>query len=56
MLEDDPDLVQRAQDNDTPFEPVYMEEDGRWTAPLLNYAEKRTAWQAYIDQNFYKQA
>ena len=43
------------QDYDVPFEPVYMNEDGTWTAPLLNYKEKRTAWQKYIDQTFYKQ-
>eukprot|EP00198_Chlamydomonas_reinhardtii_P009209 XP_001698546.1 predicted protein [Chlamydomonas reinhardtii] len=55
VLEADPELVQRAQDYDVPFEPVYMNEDGTWTAPLLNYKEKRTAWQKYIDQTFYKQ-
>ncbi|KAG2449491.1 hypothetical protein HYH02_005635 [Chlamydomonas schloesseri] len=55
VLEADPELVQRAQDYDVPFEPVYMNEDGTWTAPLLNYKEKRTEWQKYIDQTFYKQ-
>ncbi|KXZ54611.1 hypothetical protein GPECTOR_4g676 [Gonium pectorale] len=55
VLEADPELVQRAQDYDVPFEPVYMDEQGNWSAPLLNYAEKRTEWQKYIDQTFYKQ-
>ncbi|GIL83261.1 hypothetical protein Vretimale_11371 [Volvox reticuliferus] len=55
VLEADPDLVRRAQDYDVPFEPVYMDEQGNWTAPLLNYKEKRTEWQKYIDQTFYKQ-
>ncbi|GLI59916.1 hypothetical protein VaNZ11_001961 [Volvox africanus] len=55
VLEADPDLVRRAQDYDVPFEPVYMDEKGNWTAPLLNYQEKRTEWQKYIDQTFYKQ-
>ncbi len=43
------------QDYDVPFEPVYMDEQGNWSAPLLNYAEKRTEWQKYIDQTFYRQ-
>ncbi len=43
------------QDMDVPFEPVYVDENGNWTAPLLNYAEKRTSWQKHIDQEFYKQ-
>lgn len=55
VLERDPDLVRRAQDMDQPFEPVYQDEEGNWSAPLLNYREKRTDWQAYIDQTFYKQ-
>ncbi|KAG2490964.1 hypothetical protein HYH03_010640 [Edaphochlamys debaryana] len=55
VLEADPELVQRAQDYDVPFEPVYIDEQGNWSAPLLNYREKRTDWQKYIDQTFYKQ-
>ncbi|GLC33548.1 hypothetical protein PLESTM_000083400 [Pleodorina starrii] len=55
VLEADPELVRRAQDYDVPFEPVYMDDEGNWTAPLLNYQEKRTEWQKYIDQTFYKQ-
>lgn len=37
------------------FEPVYMDADGNWMAPSLNYMEKRTDWQAYIDKNVFKQ-
>ena len=55
VLEADPDLVQRAQDNDVPLEPVYLDENGDWTCPLLNYKEKRTDWQAYIDKSQAKQ-
>ncbi len=37
------------------FEPVYMDDEGNWMAPSLNYMEKRTDWQAYIDKNVFKQ-
>lgn len=55
VLENDPDLIRRAEDNDTPFEPVYEDESGNFQAPQLNYAEKRADWQRYIDQTRYKQ-
>eukprot|EP00879_Flechtneria_rotunda_P015983 GHRR01016716.1.p1 GENE.GHRR01016716.1~~GHRR01016716.1.p1 ORF type:complete len:291 (+),score=105.78 GHRR01016716.1:283-1155(+) len=56
VLEADPELLMRAQECDIPFEPVYVEDSsGAWTAPSLNYHEKRTEWQAYIDQKVYKQ-
>lgn len=54
VLESDPELIQRAQDMDVPFEPVY-DADGNFETPLLNYREKRTDWQAWIDQTRYKQ-
>lgn len=38
-----------------PLEPVYINTDGSWMAPSLNYKEKRTDWQAYIDRTVYKQ-
>ena len=40
---------------DVPLEPVYLNDDGSWTAPSLNYKEKRADWQAYIDRTVYKQ-
>lgn len=40
---------------DIPFEPVYVNPDGSWTAPLLNYKESRTEWQAYLDKKLYKE-
>jgi len=55
VLERDPDLIRRAQECDVPFEPVYENQDGSFQAPQLNYAEKRTEWQAYIDRTFYGQ-
>ena len=36
--------MKRAEACDIPFEPVYMDEDGNWMSPLLNYKEKRTDW------------
>jgi len=56
VLEAEPDLIRRAQDMDQPFEPVYEDENGNFEVPLLNYREKRTDWQAYIDKNYYKQS
>lgn len=56
VLQRDPDIIRRAKENDVPFEPVYVDENGNWMAPLLNYKEKRTDWQAYIDRTVYKQA
>jgi hypothetical protein len=53
VLEADPDLLTRAQVNDVPLEPVYMNDDGEWTCPLFNYAEKRTDWQTFIDSTRY---
>lgn len=44
-----------AQVNDVPFDPVFLDEDGNWTAPLLHYKEKRAPWQAYIDRVHFKQ-
>jgi len=38
-----------------PWEPVYEAEDGGLMAPSLDYHNKRTDWQAYIDRTFYKQ-
>jgi len=55
VIEADPDLIRRAQACDIPFEPVYVDKDGSWMAPSLNYKEKRADWQAYIDKNVYKQ-
>lgn len=55
VLQQDPDIIRRAQENDVPFEPVYVDENGNWMAPLLNYKEKRTDWQEYIDRTVYKQ-
>eukprot|EP00877_Chromochloris_zofingiensis_P013208 jgi/Chrzof1/8140/UNPLg00187.t1 len=55
VLEADPDLITRAQACDIPFEPVYVNPDGSWTAPLLNYKESRTEWQAYLDKKLYKE-
>ncbi|KIZ03652.1 hypothetical protein MNEG_4306 [Monoraphidium neglectum] len=55
VLEADPDLIRRAEACDVPLEPVYINEDGSWMAPSLNYKEKRTDWQAYIDRTVYKQ-
>jgi hypothetical protein len=49
-------LIRTAQENDMPFEPIYQSEDGGWMVPSLNYKEKRTDWQAYIDKNIYKQS
>lgn len=40
---------------DVPFDPAYVDEDGNWTAPLLNYIEKRTDWQKYIDKKHHHQ-
>jgi hypothetical protein len=55
VLQANPELIRTAQDNDLPFEPTYQEADGSWMAPSLNYQEKRTDWQRYIDQSIYKQ-
>ncbi|GAX78148.1 hypothetical protein CEUSTIGMA_g5590.t1 [Chlamydomonas eustigma] len=55
VLEQDPDIIRRAQDMDTPFEPVYEDGEGNYEAPQLNYREKRTDWQAYIDKKYYGQ-
>jgi hypothetical protein len=55
VLEQDPDIIRRAQDMDTPFEPVYEDSEGNYEAPQLNYREKRTDWQAYIDKKYYGQ-
>ena len=38
-----------------PLEPVYLDEQGQYSAPSLQYHERRTDWQRYIDQNFYHQ-
>ncbi|KAI8476168.1 MAG: hypothetical protein J3K34DRAFT_402308 [Monoraphidium minutum] len=55
VLEADPDLIRRAEACDVPLEPVYINEDGSWMAPSLNYKAKRADWQAYIDRTVYKQ-
>jgi hypothetical protein len=35
---------------------VYIDAtSGAWSAPSLNYREKRAPWQAYIDKHVYKQ-
>ncbi|MEW5303708.1 MAG: hypothetical protein WDW36_006374 [Sanguina aurantia] len=54
-LERDPDLVRRAQENDVPFEPVYADKDGNWTAPALQQRQKRADWQRFIDEDQFKQ-
>ena len=54
MLEADPDLIRRAEACDVPLEPVYGDPEHR-QAPSLNYAEKRSDWQAWIDVNVHKQ-
>eukprot|EP00200_Dunaliella_tertiolecta_P001510 CAMPEP_0202349006 /NCGR_PEP_ID=MMETSP1126-20121109/6682_1 /ASSEMBLY_ACC=CAM_ASM_000457 /TAXON_ID=3047 /ORGANISM="Dunaliella tertiolecta, Strain CCMP1320" /LENGTH=281 /DNA_ID=CAMNT_0048940753 /DNA_START=145 /DNA_END=989 /DNA_ORIENTATION=- len=55
VLENDPDIVRRAQEVDTPFEPVYVNDDGSWMLPQLAYRERRSEWQKYIDQTRFKQ-
>lgn len=41
---------------DVPLEPVYTDsETGALTAPSLQYKERRTEWQAYIDRVHHKQ-
>ncbi|KAF5830548.1 hypothetical protein DUNSADRAFT_14355 [Dunaliella salina] len=55
VLQNDPDIVRRAQEVDAPFEPVYDNDDGSWMLPQLAYREKRTDWQKYIDQTRFKQ-
>jgi len=55
VLEADPDLIERAMACDMPLEPVYVREDGSLEGPSLDYWNKRTDWQAYIDTHVYKQ-
>lgn len=55
ILEFDPDLVNRAQAMDQPFEPVYENEDGTYQAGEYLYRERRADWQAYIDKTRYGQ-
>ncbi|GBF94098.1 hypothetical protein Rsub_07085 [Raphidocelis subcapitata] len=51
ILEADPDLIRRAEACDVPLEPVYNDsETGALTAPSLQYKERRTEWQKYIDK------
>ena len=53
-IEADPDLIRRAEACDVPLEPVYGDPE-HMQAPSLNYAEKRSDWQAWIDVNVHKQ-
>ena len=53
-MEADPDLIRRAEACDVPLEPVYGTDDNL-LAPSLNYKEKRSDWQAWIDKNVHKQ-
>jgi len=55
VLENDPEIVRRAQEMDQPLEPVYQDEKGNWIVPELHYRERRADWQRYIDQQRYKQ-
>jgi hypothetical protein len=55
VLENDPGLIARASAADMPLEPVFTDADGKLTGPSLDYWNKRTDWQAYIDTNVYKQ-
>lgn len=55
ILEKDPGLIERASAADMPLEPVFTKADGSLEGPSLDYWNKRTDWQAYIDTNVYKQ-
>jgi hypothetical protein len=55
VLEKDPTLLERASAADMPLEPVFTNADGSLEGPSLDYWNKRTDWQAYIDTNVYKQ-
>lgn len=55
VLEKDPGLIERASMADMPLEPVFTNADGSLEGPSLDYWNKRTDWQAYIDTNVYKQ-
>jgi hypothetical protein len=55
VLESDPGLIERASAADMPLEPVFTDSQGKLTGPSLDYWNKRTEWQAYIDTNVYKQ-
>jgi hypothetical protein len=55
VLEKDPGLIERASAADMPLEPVFVSADGSLEGPSLDYWNKRTDWQAYIDTNVYKQ-
>jgi hypothetical protein len=52
VLEGDPDLVRRAQENDVPFEPVWQEGD-KFVAPEFS-REAKQPWQTWIRENVYK--
>jgi hypothetical protein len=46
-LEEDPDLIRRAQEKDIPFDPVFF--DGTsWSAPSYDSKGKLLPWQKYI--------
>lgn len=54
VLQKSPSVVQKAWECDVAFEPVYMDEEGNWVAPSLNYREKRADWQKHIDKHVFK--
>lgn len=53
MLEDDPDMIRRAQEKDIPFDPVFFDGE-RWSAPGYDSKGKLLPWQKYIRKEVHK--
>mmetsp|Transcript_15724 Transcript_15724/g.30179 ORF Transcript_15724/g.30179 Transcript_15724/m.30179 type:complete len:300 (+) Transcript_15724:97-996(+) len=53
VLEDDPELVLRAQEKDIPFDPVFFD-GGNWSAPSYDSKGKLLPWQKYIRKEVHK--
>ncbi|KAK3240177.1 hypothetical protein CYMTET_49966 [Cymbomonas tetramitiformis] len=53
-LEEDPDVLRRAQEKDVPLDPVFF--DGKaWNAPSHNSKGKLQSWQKYIRKEVYNE-
>lgn len=56
VLEEDPDVIRRAQEKDIPFDPVFWDEDAQsWSAPSYNSVGKLEDWQKFIRKKVYHQ-